>query len=264
MHLGSIDEALRGESRLGLEPPATLPAPPSQAPNSQPFVAPAMARFALPMLLLLAFAGLAGCTESDDGGDGPTTTGSTTTNGGDPDPCPDVDSTSTVSGWTAHGGEWGTQTTSLGPSVCGRATGAVQSLVRDSGTYSNLEANVSFEMLAGDSGAGLVIHYQDESNFNIIRYSPREQGWHLFTLIDGNRQKQDAASVTPPTTNPELEEWVALRVTSTDGFVEAWDGQTKVIEYELPDEASHQGRVGYFLRDSGMVALFDDFEVRAM
>ncbi len=148
--------------------------------------------------------------------------------------------------------------------VCGEATGPVQSLIRAAGTFSNLEANVSFNMLAGDSGAGLVIHFADDENFNIVRYSPREQGWHLFTVIHGSRDKQQDASVTPPTTNPEMHQWVELRIVSTDGFIEAYDGDVKVIEFMLPAEASHQGRVGYFLRDEGMAAGFDDFAVRAM
>ncbi|MHB1260790.1 MAG: family 16 glycoside hydrolase [Thermoplasmatota archaeon] len=220
-----------------------------------------MARTVAWLLLFLTSVGFAGCTTPGDGG--PSTTTSTAT---DADVCPGVGETTAVAGWTAHGGQWGEVDSMEGHDgvVCGEAGDALQSLVRTAGIFSNLEANVSFNMLAGDSGAGLVIHFADDENFNIVRYSPREQGWHLFTMVGGNRQKQDDASVTPPTTNPELHEWVKLRIVSTDGHIEAYHGNIKVIEYRLPPEASHEGRVGYFLRDAGMAAAFDDFTVRAL
>jgi hypothetical protein len=148
--------------------------------------------------------------------------------------------------------------------VCGKADRALSSLVRDADSFRDLEANVTFRMLAGDSGAGLVLHFRDERNFNIVRYSPREQGWHIFTVVEGNRQKQDEGSVTPPTTNPELGEWVGLRVRSEGGNVTAWHGDVKVIEYTLRPEASHEGRVGLFLRDEGMAAHFRGFSARAL
>lgn len=220
-----------------------------------------MARTLALTLSLLTLSLLAGCNQvpaGDEESDSSTPTGS--------DPCPTVDASSTVPGWTSHGARWGNVDSLEGQSdvVCGEATGAVQSLVQDGPSYADVEAWVSFNMLAGDSGAGLVIHYKDDSNLNIIRYSPREQGWHLFTMIDGNRQKQDTASVTPPTTNPELHQWVRLRVLSEAGHVEAWDGETKVISYDLPAEASHYGGVGYFLRDDGMAAAFDDFSAESV
>jgi beta-xylosidase len=171
-----------------------------------------------------------------------------------------------IPGWTVHRGSWAKLASAEGHAdvVCGAASEALSSLVHEQGEFTDFEAEVSFNMQEGDSGAGLVIHYEDDQNYNIVRYSPREQGWHIFTVIAGNRQKRDAGSITPPTTNPELDQWVALRVESRDGRVEAWDGSTKVIDYTLADGASHEGRIGYFLRDAGMVALFDDFQAFAL
>ena len=222
---------------------------------------PLMVRFAASMPVLLAVSLLSGCFGGSADGEPSSTTSSTS----EPDLCQTVEEGTAVAGWVAHGGLWGPVAAMEGHNevVCGKATAPVQSLVRSGGTYSDFEANVSFNMLAGDSGAGLVIHFANDENFNIIRYSPREQGWHLFTMVNGNRDKQQNASVTPPTTNPELHQWVALRIVSKEGHVTAFDGPTKVIDYELPDAASHQGSVGYFLRDEGMVALFDDFSVVA-
>jgi hypothetical protein len=222
-----------------------------------PTVAPAF------LMVCFLLAGCAAADEDDDGGAGATT--STTTPPSDP--CPTVTESTTVPAWTKHGGQWGDILAQEGHTgvVCGKATSALDFLVNDLlGPFSDVEVNVSFNMLQGDSGAGIVLHFADDGDYNIVRYSPREQGWHLFTLVDGNRQKQDAASVTPPTTNPDLRQWVTLKVRSEAGHVTAFDGSTKVIDFTLPEEASHNGRVGFFLRDDGMAALFDDFSATAL
>lgn len=210
--------------------------------------------------LLLIVLSLAGCVNSnaDDDGRGSSSTTAPI------DSCPAVTSSTGVTGWTSHGGQWGFESADTSV-VCGKANRALVSLVNDTlGPFDDLEILVSFNMLDGDSGAGLVIHFADDENYNIVRYSPREQGWHLFTLVDGNRQKQREASVTPPTTNPELHDWVQLTVRSEQGHIRAYDGLTKIIDYQLQPEASHNGKVGLFLRDTGMAALFDDFNVHAL
>lgn len=186
------------------------------------------------------------------------------------DPCPQVTETSVVPpGWVEHGGQWGVV---LGmedhvDAICGKAMAPLAHVVAHATSYDNVVANVSFNMLqdavGGGSGAGLVINWQDVDNYVIVRYSPREQGWHLFTMIAGERTKQDEASVTPPTTNPDYHEWIPLSVRHEAGHVTAYDGTTKVIDYMLPEGASRSGYVGYFLRDNGMVALFDDFSAGA-
>lgn len=223
-------------------------------------------------LLVLASLLVAGC--ADGGGDGTGT--STTTTAPAQDPCPTVTEASTVPAWTRHGGHWGQIAARDGrlDLVCGKAMAPLDRLTNDlAGPLDDFELTVSFNMLLGDfglsgdglgaadAGAGVVIHHQDAGNSTIVRYSPREQGWHLFTIISGNRDKVDDASVTPPTTNPEYGEWVDLRVRSEGGHVTAFHNTTKVIDYQLPDLASREGLVGYFLRDAGMVALFDDFAV---
>jgi hypothetical protein len=227
------------------------------------------ATFAFLLLSML----LAGC--SDGGGDGDGATG--TTSAPTPDPCPSVTDTSTVPTWTKHGGQWGDVVSQEGHAtvVCGKATSALNSLVNDlSGPYGDLEALVSFNMLAGDfgvdqaaetthAGAGIVVHFADDRNYNIVRYSPREHDWHLFTMIDGTRKKENDATVEGGT-DPDYKQWVTLKVRSEGGHVTAFDGATKVIDFQLPEGASANGRVGYFLRDAGMSALYDDFSVTAL
>jgi hypothetical protein len=206
---------------------------------------------------------LPGCAEDDDGNGGESTTETTTAAG--VAACTETPS-GTVPGYTIHGGSWRELASYDGHSgvICGNTTTPLASLVKDAGSFTDFEALVSFNMLAGDSGAGLVVHFADEQNYNIVRYSPREQGWHLFTMVAGNRQKQDDASVTPPTTNPEIGQWVQLSVRSQGGHVTAFDGNVKVIDYTLKPEASHTGKVGFFLRDDGMAAVFDDLTANTL
>lgn len=225
-----------------------------------------MVRGAFLTASLLAMTMLAGCSADGPGGgdsDSSTTTAVAT------DHCPTVNDTTLVPGWTKHGGNWGPVVNMEDhvDAVCGEADAALAHLVSPAGTFESVVANVSFNMLGDDlgggSGAGLVINWKDEDNYVIVRYSVREQGWHLFTMTGGERVKRDEASVTPPTTNPEYHQWVDLSVRHKDGHVEAWDNETKVIDYMLPEGSSRSGQVGYFLRDAGMAALFDDFSATA-
>lgn len=212
---------------------------------------------------------LAGCSGGEGDETDPTPTPTPTPTAEPTDFCPTVTSSTLVPGWTKQGGDWGPAVNMQGEveSVCGEATQPLSILLSPAGSFGAVVANVSFAMLGDDigggSGAGLVINYKDADNYVIVRYSPREQGWHLFTMTGGEREKRDEASVTPPTTNPEYREWVNLTVRHEAGHVTAFDGTTKVIDYMLPAGSSLSGQVGYFLRDTGMAALFDDFTANA-
>lgn len=230
-----------------------------------------VAAFSAFLLVPFLVAGCSGGGDDGEDGNGGTSTSSAPT----PDPCPSVTDTTSVPTWTKHGGQWGTIVAQEGHTtvVCGKATSALDSLVNDlSGPYDDFEVLVSFNMVAGDygvakdaettnAGAGLVIHFEDDADYNIVRYSPRENAWHLFTMINGTRKKEAEGTVSGSTTNPDFHQWVSLKVRSEGGHVTAFDGLTKVIDFTLPEGASHNGRVGYFLRDAGMAALFDDFSV---
>lgn len=247
-----------------------------------------MARLFACLVALVLLSGLAGCTSTDTGKDDKTVTQTftqtatvtqtvTQTVAPTPvaptlaDPCPLATPTSTVSGYTVRAGNW--SRASADSVVCGEGTLALNSLTLDGVSLSNLEASVAFRMvnrseLEFDAGAGLVVHYVNATEYQIIRYSPREQGWHLFTVItkpDGtvNRTKQDSASVTPPTTNPDFDQWVHLTVRSVNGTITAFDGTTKVIEYVLPAGHSTTGTVGYFLR-AQQAAQFEGLTARAV
>jgi len=170
-------------------------------------------------------------------------------------------------GWGVDRGTWGAHTNltdTAHPRVMrGAGDGAepgVSSLVASQGSYTDVEIFLKFKMVSGDAGAGLVLHYVDEKNYEIVRYSIRENDWHLFTMVDGNRQKQSEGSVGGNYTHPDLGQWVTMRVESRGGHVEAFQDAVKVISYDLQPDASKSGRVGLFVR-ADMVADFDDLEV---
>ncbi|MEA3143587.1 MAG: hypothetical protein QOG31_911 [Thermoplasmata archaeon] len=172
------------------------------------------------------------------------------------------------SGWTVHKGSWGAAsnaTDAAHPLVlrgAGVAEPGLSSIVPPQ-SFTDFEATVAFKMLSGQhpQGAGLVLQFKDDDNYQIIRYSTTENGWHLFTVTAGNREKQGSASVAGET-HPEQNQWVNLRVVSSGGHVQAFDGATKVIDYTLPATASHSGGVGPFVRGD-TVAVFDDLKVHA-
>lgn len=169
-------------------------------------------------------------------------------------------------GWTAHRGSWGVVGNVTDPTHllvlrgAGEADPGLSSLVAPV-AVGDFNATVSFKMLSGEhpQGAGLVFGFQDEENHQILRYSLSENGWHLFTVLEGNRQKRSEGSVVGGTL-PQFNEWVTLRVESRGGHVQAFDGSTKVIDYRLPAEAVRVGGVGPFVRGD-TVAVFDDFRV---
>jgi hypothetical protein len=231
-----------------------------------------MARVPSSTLALLVAALFAGCSGNGDG-DTSTTTSATSEQTIAKTVEEDFDGLAVGArppSWQFNRGAWGNANNASDtahPKVLEGAGDADVGLssITAPGSYTDFEAAVSFKMISGEhpQGAGLVFHYFDDENYQIIRYSASEQGWHLFTMVDGNRQKQDAASVTPPTTNPEVGVWVDLRVESSGEHVKAFDGNTLVIDYDLPADAARHGRVGPFVRGN-TIAAFDDFRVEAI
>jgi hypothetical protein len=174
---------------------------------------------------------------------------------------------SVTTGWKKYDGTWAAQantTSPLHPTVMqGQGRDALASLVaNEAGTFTDVNVSVDFNMIQGEhpQGAGLVWHFQDDQNYNILRYSISEQGWHVFTMIKGTRDKRDAGTLANGT-SPQFNEWHHLTLTSIGGHVKVWDGDTQVIDYTLPSDASHDGRVGIFVRGTG-VAQFDNFAVK--
>lgn len=232
------------------------------------------------MALFVAGTLLAGCMGDNDGSNqkpggstSPTTTPSTTqpqTPNGQriTESFDALDAGAVPAGWEKELGTWGAaenRTDTAHPKTmrgAGQADPGLSSLVaKPAGTFGDFEAEVSFQMLSGEhpQGAGMVFHWVDEENYQIIRYSISESGWHLFTMNDGNRNKESAATAAGGT-SPAFGDWVNFRVVSENGHITAFDGATKVIDYVLQDADAKVGYVGLFTRGD-TVTLFDNFEV---
>ncbi len=170
-------------------------------------------------------------------------------------------------GWTVEDGTWSVVNASTaGRVLSGRGDShpGLSSFVNENlGTLDDFDLQVSIGLLSGSDpqGAGIVLHWRDAGNYTIIRYSTHEHGWHLFTVIDGERTKQEAAT-TGTQTDPGFNVWVGLHVIQENRHIAAFDGETNVIDYDIPDGDATSGRVGLFVRGNSR-AYFDDVRVTA-
>lgn len=218
-------------------------------------------------MLVLAVAALAGCA-GDDAGAGPSasSTGSQTSTSPGPDVECDLDAALPVPPtWAAHGGSWGTF---LQPDLVHaqgyRGAGAADpglSLLVDHSTPASATADVSVDiaLVSGQhpDGAGLAFHWSGDS-YNIVRYSPSEGGWHLFTVIDGERTKANATVVADAPAAPQWCAWTTLRVLANGADVQVFQDGEPVLEATLPEGSSTSGEAGLFVRGDS-VALFADY-----
>lgn len=220
---------------------------------------------------MMGAATLAGCSDDGEGPEASTSspTSSTAPPGPDGGDC-DVDTRMpTVPTWAAHGGSWeGFLRPDADRPQGIRGDGAPGEpglgLLIDhaSGPFDAVEVEVDLALVYGrhPDGAGLVFHWTGDS-YNIVRYSPSEGGWHLFTVIDGNRSKVDAPAPATVPKGPSWCEWVTLRVVADGHDIEVFqDGET-VLSATLQPDASAKGQAGLFVRGDS-VALFDGYAAR--
>jgi hypothetical protein len=164
--------------------------------------------------------------------------------------------------WSSDAGNWSVEANGNAtspPNVLRGQGGGARSTLRATGTYQNLEAVVKFRMVEGDEGAGLSFRFAAPGEYRIVRYSPREAGWHYFMVEGGVADKRNEATVFQTISAPVFGQWVDLRVVAQGRHIQAWHGNTLVIDYVEPGEPT-AGAAGPFLRGRA-VALFDDFEV---
>jgi hypothetical protein len=177
------------------------------------------------------------------------------------------DGASIPTGWVAHKGNWTTKAGTGGHEKVlegkGDADPGLSSLVDHAdGEYSDFTLEVDFMMISGEhpQGAGVVFDWKDDKNYQIVRYSISEQGWHIFTVVNGNRNKQDEATLEN-TTAPQFGQWVHLKVVQQGNEVNVYDGATRVLEYFLKDQDSKSGFIGVFCRGDTL-AQFDNFRIK--
>jgi len=170
--------------------------------------------------------------------------------------------------WAALDGRWGAAANPSAPQGLRVMRGEGDAdpgfsmlLATPGGDLSDLVAQVSFRMdcIEHPHGVGLVLHVADAGNYQIVRYTATESSWDFFTVKDGVRERWPDAIVLPGT-DPAANAWTTLRVTSEAGRIEAFDGPTKVLAYDLPPGHATAGQAGLFLRGTSS-ALFDDFRL---
>jgi len=166
-------------------------------------------------------------------------------------------------GWSADSGTWALDDNEAAPSaphVLRGTGGGGRSTLRSPTAYGDFEATVKFQMVTGDEGAGLSFRYEPDGDYRIIRYSVREDGWHYFIMKDGVADKPPAAQVTQNASKLQYGQWVTLRILAEGRHVQAWAGETLVIDFTESEDAA-VGAIGPFLRGSA-VALFDDVDIK--
>lgn len=164
--------------------------------------------------------------------------------------------------WAAHGGAWSTVALAdaLPPhGLRGAGTddpGLSLLIDHSAGPFTTVEATVEVLLVRGGhpDGAGLAFHW-DGPSYNLVRYSPSEAGWHVFTVVEGNRTKLDAAYAPTPPPLPGWCAWTQLRVVARGAEVQVFQDGEAVLEATLPPAASASGQAGLFVRGDG-VALF--------
>lgn len=235
-------------------------------------IQPSLAAFLAVVLTVLTVAS-PGCLDAPGGGASPTGTATPSPSPAPPPgptgDCDAGDPLPTAPTWAAHGGTWATfvQAETRHPQGIRGAGAAGEpglSLLVDHGTPASpsFDASVNFALVSGEhpDGAGLAFHWTGDS-YNIVRYSPSEGGWHLFTVIDGERTKVNATANPASMPGPAWCQWTGLRVVAEGANVEVWQDGVSVLRASLPDGASTSGQGGLFLRGD-TVALFDGYSRR--
>ena len=174
-------------------------------------------------------------------------------------------------GWSATDGSWQVRADDRAPEgdkvLYGQGDadpGFSMALAGSAGSLSDLEMQVSFRIACVEhpSGIGVVLHVAGPEEYQILRFSPTESSWDMFTVKDGVRERQPTAAILPGT-DPEPGAWTTLRVTSEGGRIEAFDGATQVLGFDLPAGHAGEGQVGLFLRGASS-GDFDDVRVDAL
>lgn len=235
-------------------------------------MATGLARTMLRVLALVPLLlGIAGCLDDPADTDAPPTSTSSSTPTSAPPPSggceADVASLPLLPTWAAHGGSWSgfAQADPARPQGIrgeGEAEPGLGLLVdHATGPFEAVDVQVQFALVSGrhPDGAGLVFHW-DGGSYNIVRYSPSEGGWHLFTVIDGERSKVDTSPLPDAPVLPAWCEWTTLRIVSDGAEVEVLQDGEAVLHATLPSGASAAGQVGLFVRGD-TVALFGGYAV---
>lgn len=245
----------------------------SRLPSRTPFV-----------ITLLAALALAGCANDADGPSAGTTPESqATTTPAVSTPATPVVGTSLAedfenatvggapAGWTVVAGEWSVVENATAPAggkvLLSDQTDLGETLILadEAGSWSDVEASVQIDVLAGEKGqaGGIVFRYEDEDNYYVVRYNHNELAWNLFRTMGGDREKFEGTPESVDAFQGALHQWFDLRVVAEGAHIQVYSGDLKVVDYnETETGAPQSGQIGLWTRWDSKTQ-FDAFEVKA-
>lgn len=178
-------------------------------------------------------------------------------------------SASLPAGWTPVMGDWSVVAEASAPSA-GNALKQSNASLNETmiladafGSFSDLEASVSFRVLGGESGqaGGIMFRYVDAKNYYVARYNHLENSWNLFRTIEGKREKFQPVETE---FSANLTDWIPMRVVAEGPHIQVFTGQKLVIDYnETAANAPASGKVGLWGRYDSVV-LFDDLKAQTL
>lgn len=229
------------------------------------------------LLTILLVAPLAGCANAPTGSPTPAT---------EPTPTPmpqtpvvgvataenfeDADVGGVPTGWTVIAGNWSVIENTSAPDgekvllSDQTALGETAILNDAAGEWSDLEASVQFNVLAGEKGqaGGILFRYADAKNYYVVRYNHNELSWNLFRTLDGKREKFEPTEAATESFQGALHQWTDMRVVAKGDHIVVTSGNVTVIDYtETVANAPKSGKVGLWTRWDSKTE-FDAFTVK--
>jgi len=132
-------------------------------------------------------------------------------------------------------------------------------LLYDELTAKNVEVAVQFKTISGkiDQAAGIVVRFQDEAHYYVVRVNTLEGDVRLFKMVDGERKPIAGKSV-----EVLPGEWYTLKLNVQDTHFEIFFNDQPLFE---ADDETYQkaGKIGLSTK-SDAVAIFDDLQIASL
>lgn len=234
------------------------------------------------LTILLAFP-LAGCADNSANSTPTTSAPPATPPGSTTSPTEPVTGTSKTddfeatalgglpAGWRVVAGNWSVVTNDTAPAgskvLQSDRTDLGETLILNdaAGEWSDLDASVMFNVLAGEKGqaGGIIFRYEDDKNYYVVRYNHNELSWNLFRTVDGKREKFAGTGEGAEAFHGALHQWTELRLEARGTHIQVSSGNIKVIDYTEEDSnAPTGGKVGLWTRYDSKTQ-FDGWSVAA-
>jgi hypothetical protein len=126
-------------------------------------------------------------------------------------------------------------------------------LVYDGETFKDFKLATEFKIVGGaaEQMAGVVFHYQNESNFYVIRASALGHNFRFYKVVDGVR-----GNLIGPDVDIATNSWHALSVQCQGNQITCWLDGVQVMP-PLQDNTFTAGKIGFWTK-SDAVSYFGD------